>query len=336
MNKKLCVACAGAFSLVALGCADDNISGSSEDPNVLTALTTSSSGSDFGLSSSKEIETLPNSTESSSSSSQDVSSSSLDEPRPLSSSSMRVSSSSFYYPPIEYPPILCKASGGSGCAGDYGYGDLWGLENIGDSVAHVYVEKFAEDPSKLGRDAGKWFWEADSADGGKSTIEWLEGFQAEPYEVPADSLLLYYGGIGGLAHLDKGSLTYYPFVSVGFNVAGFDSNGVALSADISNWNGICIVYTSNVAPVLSLDLGDSLNQELGMALPSVGLAKATVGTTKCFEWSDFEMPSWSKNFKYKISGEEAAKRVVRIVFRMQGQTDKTYNFNIMAVGTNLD
>ena len=331
MNKKFYMACAGAMSLVALGCADDNISGSSEDPNVLMAYASSSSSvpdgvlssSDLGLSSSKEIETLPNSTESSSSSSQDV--------PPFSSSSMNVSSSSVYR-----PPVLCKASGGVGCAGSYGYGDLWGLDNIGDSVAHVYVEKFAEDPSKLGRDAGKWFWEADSADGGKSTIEWLYDFQAEPYEVPADSLLLYGGGIGGLAHLDKGSLTYNPFVSVGFNVAGFDSNGVALSADISNWNGICIAYTSDVAPTLSLDLGDSLNQELRMALPSVALPKTMAGTSKCIEWSKFEMPSWSKNYKYKITGEEAAKHVVRIVFRMQGQSGKTYSFDIMAVGTNLD
>ena len=49
MNKKLYVACAGAFSLATLGCSGDNVSGSgdnvsgsSEDPNVLTAYNVSS------------------------------------------------------------------------------------------------------------------------------------------------------------------------------------------------------------------------------------------------------------------------------------------------------
>ena len=44
MNKKLYMACAGAISLAVLGCSDDGISGSSEDPNVLTAYGSSSSG----------------------------------------------------------------------------------------------------------------------------------------------------------------------------------------------------------------------------------------------------------------------------------------------------
>ncbi len=43
MNKKYCIACAGAFSLMALGCSGGDISGSSEDPNVLMAQGSSSS-----------------------------------------------------------------------------------------------------------------------------------------------------------------------------------------------------------------------------------------------------------------------------------------------------
>ena len=337
MNKKLYMACAGAISLVALGCADDNISGSSEDPNVLMAYATSSSSvpdgvsssSDLGLSSSKEIEIMPNSTESSSSSSQNVSSSSIDVP-PSSSSSMNVSSSSAYR-----PPVLCKATYSGGCAISFS-GDLWdGLYYYDSYGMSVGVAKFAEDPSKLGRDAGKWFWETDSADGGKSFIEWPVELGDEYSADALDPVVEQCNGLCGVMKLGKGSLTYNPFVSVGFNVAGFDSNGVALSADISNWKGFCIAYESSVAPSVELDLGDSLNQKLGLALPSVYLPKATIGTHKCFEWSDFKMPSWSKNYEYKITGEEAAKHVVRIVFRMQN-VPGTYTFNIFAVGTNLD
>ena len=43
MSKKLYMVCAGAISLAMLGCSDDSVSGSSEDPNVLTALGSSSS-----------------------------------------------------------------------------------------------------------------------------------------------------------------------------------------------------------------------------------------------------------------------------------------------------
>lgn len=43
MNYKLYMACAGVLSLVVLGCSDSDISGSSEDPNVLTAYGSSSS-----------------------------------------------------------------------------------------------------------------------------------------------------------------------------------------------------------------------------------------------------------------------------------------------------
>ena len=50
MNKNLYLVCVGAFSLSMLGCSDDGISGSSEDPNVLTAL--GSSSSVLGVSSS--------------------------------------------------------------------------------------------------------------------------------------------------------------------------------------------------------------------------------------------------------------------------------------------
>lgn len=310
MNKNFYMACAGALSLVALGCADDGISGSSEDPNVLTALTTSSSSSDFGLSSSSS-EALPNSMET-------LSSSSVDVP-PLSSSSMDVSSSSIVLSSSSssHSPVLCKAV--AGCAG--GSGDLW---NVNETK--VGVEKYAGDSIKLGTDAGKWFWESDSSEGGKSTIEWPGG--------SLDSLV---GNdwLTGVAHLEKGSMTYNPYVSIGFNVAGYDSNGVALSADISSWNGICVVYSMSVAPSLELDLGDSLNKELGFALPSVSLSRSSASLAKCYTWDKFEMPSWAKNVEHKITGEEAAKHVVRIVMKIQAKPGD-YVFSITGIGTNLD
>ena len=342
-NDMYCVC--GAIALALAACADDNgVAGTSTEPNTVAEVSSSSaiensSGSNFGLSSSTALPKTSSSVETTSSSAKTAGSSSfLSE---LQSSSSMVppvlsSSSSFQTFPssIYYPPVLCKVSAVGGCAGVHGSGDLWDPDK---DAATVMTNKYADDSTKFGIDAGKWFWDADSVDGGKSTILWNTD---DEYGGSLDSAVAYawaFGGIAGVARLDKGGLTYNPFVSVGFYVAGFDSNGVALSADITNWNGICIAYQSDVAPSLELDLGDSLNKELNWALPSVSLRRASFGygESKCATWDQFKMPSWSKNYKYKISGEEAAKRVVGIRFRLQA-TPRDYRFNIMAIGSNRD
>ncbi len=353
MKNNIYLAC-GAMALAFAACSEDNgIVGTSTEPNTFahdfssseaeslsSSVTEKSSSSDFGFSSSAVSPKTSSSVETTSSSAKTAGSSSfLSE---LQSSSSMVppvlsSSSSFQTFPssIYYPPVLCKVSAVGGCAGVRGSGDLWDPDK---DAATVMTNKYADDSTKFGIDAGKWFWDADSVDGGKSTILWNAG---DEYGDSLDSAVAYaweYGGIAGVARLDKGGLTYNPFVSVGFYVAGFDSNGVALSADITNWNGICIAYQSDdVAPSLELDLGDSLNKELNWALPRVSLRRASFGygESKCATWDQFKMPSWSKNYKYKISGEEAAKRVVGIRFRLQAPP-RDYGFNIMAIGSNRD
>lgn len=207
-------------------------------------------------------------------------------------------------------------------------GDLWeGYTSFVD--AGLYVE----DKSLIGNDVGMWFWETDSTEGGKSFIEWPVELGDEFDALSINPVIDQCAGICGTIHLERGDLSYSPFVDVGFNVAGFDSNGVALSADVTNWNGICVSYSASVAPTLVLDLGDSLNEELAWALPMVDLPRVSSGTKKCFEWSDFKMPSWSSAHEFKISGEEAAKHVARIYFRFQSKSG-IGNFNIMAIGTN--
>jgi hypothetical protein len=133
----------------------------------------------------------------------------------------------------------------------------------------------------------------------------------------------------------RGKSPYSPYVNIGFNVAGFDSNGVALSTDISDWNGLCIAYSIATPFDVVLDLGDSLNKKLEYALPAVSLPKSHFGVVECVSWDDFDMPDWARDNEYKITGEEAAKHVVRIVFRIRNQPG-SYDFNIYAVGTNLN
>ncbi len=182
--------------------------------------------------------------------------------------------------------------------------------------------------------SGYWFSEGDDGDGGKSKVIW----PVEPdNELGMDALapvIENCGGICGTADLQKGSLTYQPFVKLGFNVAGNPhSGGDPEAADASDWGGICITYQSpEIAPTLELGLG-VFDAEIGYANPTASLNRtADSSVTKVLSWNDFKQPFWYKG-STKISGEEAAKRLVSIKFKIQGAANK-YDFKICAIGPN--
>ena len=277
------------FVLVIIACSD-NVAGSSEDPNTVTAKNNLSSSSDVEISVSS-IKTL-------SSSSEEV--------------------------------VLCKVSGEwDGCArfGTGGIGDLWPYTGS----MNVHTKAYAEDTTKFGEQAGELYFETDSIEGGKTQVYWNDGTMS--------SKLNYFGNghLSATVKLDKGSLSCDPYFNLGFYVAGFDSNGVALSADISNWNGICIMYSGTISPTLQLDLGDSLNKKLGHVLPSVTMSKE--GNPQCYKWNQFKQPDSEKEHEI-ISGEEAAKQVVKVVFHFQAQPNEEFEgyegIKIIAIGTNRD
>lgn len=177
--------------------------------------------------------------------------------------------------------------------------------------------------------SGYWFVYADDADGGKSKVEWPVPLGNEYSPDAKEPVLLHCGGLCGTAVLDKGTLTYNPFVGVGFNVAGSDGHyGVA--ADASAWGGLCITYRSAVAPSLELGLDDATEGSIGYANPAASLPKSTVGTMKNLAWTDFKQPSWYKG-DVKIDGPTAAKQLVSVKFTIQASTGK-YDFNVCAIG----
>lgn len=336
MNQKLYMACAGIFSLAMLACSESTnspVSGTAEEPNVLTAENDISSSSIEIPASSAEIREL-----SSSSAELPITSSSSTEPPILSSSSeIPLLTSSSSEPPIPESsssslPVLCKTFGG-GCGG-FGGGDLWTPDYDYDVIR---TDEYAEDKSQFGEKAGTWFLEVDSIDGGKSSIQWGNEDLREDWD--GESLIPViedcYNGLCGTFTLDKGDLSYNPFVAIGFNIAGFDSNGVALSADVSNWQGICIAYSlPTTSASVELSVGDSLDKAMGYALPTAYLAKS-YGTSKCFDWSDFEQPGWKLESALSMSGEEAARQLVKVVIRIQNKTGTTGDFAIMGIGTNF-
>ena len=179
--------------------------------------------------------------------------------------------------------------------------------------------------------AGYWFAYNDKDDGGKSQVTW-GGEVGNEYSPDAlDGVVLACNGVCGTAVLDKGTLTYNPFVGIGFNVVGETSktDPTPEAGDASAWGGVCITYTSDAAPALELGLG-AFDQEIGYANPAASLPKSTAGTKKALAWSDFKQPSWWKG-DTKISGAEAAKKLVALKFKIQAAAG-SYGFNICSVG----
>lgn len=221
-------------------------------------------------------------------------------------------------------PVLCKVSGDwgyNGCLVKYpsGKGDLWSPGDV-----KVKTDAYAEDSSKFGDHAGEFFFEKDSADRRQAELLLrLDELKSE-----------FSGYLDGYIKFDR---TYNSFFDIGFYTAGFDSNGEALSVDVSNWNGICVLYRGSIVPTLQLDLGNAIDQELSYALPSVVLESKD--ESQCFEWKDFKLSASDKENEI-VSGEDAAKHVKKIIFHFQILPQEVYsgteNFTILAIGTNRD
>lgn len=308
-----------AFTALAFtACSDDSTANAVVQPIALD----SSSSVIEESSSSVTVESSSSAIVESSSSSFELSSS--DE---VSSSSQDNSSSSLQSDPSS--SSIAKSSV-SECRGLIWFG------NDPEEGVRVPVETCAESswPENVVAD-GHWrVMETDGEDGGKSSIVWPEVFVDGIDSMTAINQYCY--GICGTAVLDKGSLTYHPFVSIGFTLAR-DSFGNPVPVDVSNWGGICISYRSEIASTIELDLGDSINTKvLDYAVPAAYMAKSAVTTNiKCFPWSSFKIPSWFKGDDQgwrDDTGAKAAKQLVGVRIRLQDKPQEGgYKFYITTI-----
>ena len=330
MKKNFCCGLAAFSALAFTACFDDSSANAVAQPVALDSSSSVSSSASEG-SSSSFVEGLSSSAivESSSSSAPVSSSSSfgLSSSDGVSSSSFASSSSSSLS--SSSSSSIAKSSA-SECRGLHWYGF-----DEEDGV-RVPVETCAESswPENVVADGAWRIMETDSVDGGKSSIVWPVDFSDGVDSMAA--VKEYCQGICGTAVLDKGSMTYNPFVSVGFTLAR-DSSGNPVPVDVSNWGGICIVYTSDIAPALELDLGDSINMKvLNGAVPTAGLPKsAFTYAIKCIPWSSFKIASWFKGDDYgwkEDTGVKAAKQLVGVRFRLQDKPQEGgYYFNVQSI-----
>lgn len=174
---------------------------------------------------------------------------------------------------------------------------------------------------------GIWYVRNDDAFGGMSYVEW--DCEETVGDYPDDALVQQCGGISGTAVLNNfGDENYDPFVDICFNVAG-----EAEVADASEWGGIAVAYTCDVAPIIELGLGDDVDMNMEYARPQVKLQPSPSFVTFVrIPWKDFVQPDWYMG-ENQMSGLEAAQVLSNVRFKVQGATDNSYHFNIIAVGS---
>ncbi len=179
--------------------------------------------------------------------------------------------------------------------------------------------------------SGFWFTYTDYGDGGQSIVHWDIDINPEP-PFTLEPIIYECKGICGTARLSKGTLTYNPFVGLGFNVAGeiSEKDWSLATGDASTWGGLCVTYTSDTDIALELDIDDTDDPIIDNASPAVKLPTSKTGNRMIFSWSDFKQPS-SYDGSIKIDGEAAAKQLTAVKFKIQAE-DGDYRFNICAVG----
>lgn len=189
---------------------------------------------------------------------------------------------------------------------------------------------------------GLWFTYGDDGDGGTSNIIWDMPLNPEYTEDALAPIIDECKGVCGTAHLGKGTLTYAPFVGAGFLVVGetSETDQTIAAGDASSWGGLCVTYTSDIDLQLELGLGETMDSTINYANPAVTLPAAksadilspngTNGNKVVVSWSDFKQPT-SYNGTVKFDGEQAAKQLVIVRFKMQADPG-AYRFNICAVG----
>ena len=182
--------------------------------------------------------------------------------------------------------------------------------------------------------SGKWFYVTDSADGGKSHIEWNNGYVVKDWNDPnaLDTLLRNDGQLKGSAYFAKTSIRT-PFVNLGFWLAGEDGKGGHDAVDITDKEGICLDFdysrTTFTEVYLQLDMSDSLGATINFDLFSARLRSTNSTVLKCYVWEDFRQAGWGTKMELK----EALKHVTGIKFHFEytGQDESVVDFSIKQI-----
>ncbi|WP_406539085.1 hypothetical protein [Fibrobacter sp.] len=229
----------------------------------------------------------------------------------LSSSQIAQSSSSAQSPATQSKEAIC--------------GDMWCARRDRESRVNTGFDAGFQT-------SGYWFDESDTeyqTEGSK--ITW-EGFDNRDCTFADDcfaDMIEQYGGISVTQTLKKRDNVSNLYAGIGFNIAGIDELDKIYSADVSNKDGICVVYTSDSDISLEMHIDENSNTFLEPDFPRVTLPPATTPIMKEFTWNDFKQDGTGN---MKITGVDAAKNLVSLMFMLRGNQDKSNQLNIMSIG----
>jgi len=179
---------------------------------------------------------------------------------------------------------------------------------------------------------GYWYEFNDSLDGGGSYIKWPVKLGNEYSDDAFDPVIEFCGGMCGDFFLVSDSLVYDPFVGIAFNVYGsWTTTSIEPEPlDVTEWGGLCVSYEADSSIVLDLDLGEEKSKSITYDYPHIVLKKSVDGTQVCKTWSEFQQAGWGLG---KISGEDAAKTLGALRFKIQAKDGARGHFNIKAVSS---
>ena len=183
--------------------------------------------------------------------------------------------------------------------------------------------------------AGYWFSYSDSNDGGLSSVQWPLPTGNGYDDNSLQPIIEHCHGVCGKVVLSSGSVTYDPFVGIGFNVVGetSETDDTPAAGDATAWGGICIAYNSVLQPVLELGLGDEVDQTLKYDNPFSKLVKSSDGAVKDIPCADFSQAGWGVSQGGEvIDGPTAASKLVAVKFKIQAKDGATGLFNIIEIG----
>ncbi len=229
----------------------------------------------------------------------------------LSSSQIAPSSSSAQPPIIKTKEAIC--------------GDMWCARRDRDSRVNTGFDAGFQT-------SGYWFDESDTeyqTEGSK--ITW-EGFDNRDCTFADDcfaDMIEQCGGICVTQTLVKRDQANNLYAGIGFNVAGVDEQNKRIVTDISELEGLCVVYTSDTEVYLEMHIDDVSNKYLAPDFPRATLPQASTPVMKDFTWKDFKQDGTGN---MRISGEDAAKSLVSLMFTLKGSQDASNHFNIMSIG----
>ena len=168
-------------------------------------------------------------------------------------------------------------------------------------------------------ESGYWYIWGDDEEGGTSRIE-LPVDPGNEYSGDSyDPLIDHCGGFCGT--VEFGTSIPDPSVGVAFNVAD-----IGKTADISEWHGLCVAYSSELLfdIYLASELGDGTD---AVVVSRVEIPSAT-DSIACVSWQDFALESSAVE-----NTAEAAKKARALGFEFKGEPGKKGFFNIKSITT---